>query len=53
MDLVYLDPPFNSNATYNVLFPEKSGKKSAHLGLDSLNTKVYALPCRRLRYEET
>lgn len=25
VDLVYLDPPFNSNATYNVLFAEKSG----------------------------
>jgi 16S rRNA G966 N2-methylase RsmD len=22
VDLVYLDPPFNSNATYNVLFAE-------------------------------
>lgn len=29
VDLIYLDPPFNSNATYNVLFQEKSGKKSA------------------------
>jgi len=29
VDLVYLDPPFNSNATYNVLFAEKSGRKSA------------------------
>lgn len=26
VDLVYLDPPFNSNANYNVLFAEKSGK---------------------------
>lgn len=25
VDLVYLDPPFNSNATYNVLFQEGSG----------------------------
>ncbi len=25
----YLDPPFNSNATYNVLFAEKTGEKSA------------------------
>ncbi len=23
VDLVHLDPPFNSNATYNVLFGEK------------------------------
>lgn len=29
VDLIYLDPPFNSNATYNVLFQEKSGEKSA------------------------
>jgi len=28
VDLIYLDPPFNSNATYNVLFAEKSGEKS-------------------------
>ena len=27
-DLVYLDPPFNSNASYNVLFREKSGEES-------------------------
>jgi DNA modification methylase len=29
IDLIYLDPPFNSNANYNVLFQEKNGKKSA------------------------
>src|SRR5260370_2318562 len=29
VDLVYLDPPFNSNATYNVLFAEKSGAHAA------------------------
>lgn len=28
VDLVYLDPPFNSNATYNVLFEQKDGKQS-------------------------
>ena len=28
-DLIYLDPPFNSNATYNVLFKETSGEDSA------------------------
>jgi len=26
VDLVYLDPPFNSNADYNVLFREASGE---------------------------
>jgi len=29
VDLIYLDPPFNSNAAYNILFAEKSGGKSA------------------------
>ena len=29
VDLIYLDPPFNSNATYNVLFKERSGEDSA------------------------
>jgi DNA modification methylase len=29
VDLVYLDPPFNSNASYNVLFAEKDGTQAA------------------------
>ena len=29
VNLIYLDPPFNSSATYNVLFKEKSGEESA------------------------
>ena len=29
VDLVYLDPPFNSNQTYNVLFREKDGSRAA------------------------
>lgn len=28
VDLIYLDPPFNSNRDYNLLFTEESGKKS-------------------------
>ena len=28
VDLVYLDPPFNSNRDYNVLFKEQSGESS-------------------------
>ena len=45
VDLIYLDPPFNSNANYNVLFKEKTGERSAaqitafedtwHWGLES------------------
>ncbi len=29
VDLIYLDPPFNSNATYNVLFRARGGNQSA------------------------
>jgi DNA modification methylase len=29
VDLVYLDPPFNSNQTYNVLFKERSGQRAS------------------------
>jgi len=29
VDLIYLDPPFNSKATYNVLFQEQNGTQSA------------------------
>ena len=29
VDLIYLDPPFNSKATYNVLFKEKNGTDSS------------------------
>jgi len=29
VDLVYLDPPFNSKATYNVLFGERDGSRAA------------------------
>jgi len=28
VDLVYLDPPFNSNANYNVLFKEHDGAEA-------------------------
>jgi DNA modification methylase len=29
VDLVYLDPPFNSNASYNILFADKRGTRDA------------------------
>ena len=28
VDLIYLDPPFNSNRTYNVLFKRKTGHEA-------------------------
>lgn len=38
VDLIYLDPPFNSNADYNVLFADESGQ---------------AAPSQMLAYEDT
>ncbi len=48
VDLIYLDPPFNSNRSYNVLFKEESGRESEaqimafgdtwHWGQDAENT---------------
>ena len=29
VDLIYLDPPFNSNSNYNVLFAERDGTRAA------------------------
>ncbi|MCL4447877.1 MAG: hypothetical protein M0Z77_10400 [Thermoplasmatales archaeon] len=29
VDLIYLDPPFNSQADYNLLYKEQNGTKSA------------------------
>ena len=29
VDLIYLDPPFNSNRAYNVLFEERNGSEAA------------------------
>ncbi|RCG19084.1 restriction endonuclease subunit M [Sphaerisporangium album] len=34
VDLIYLDPPFNSNRSYNVLFKEKSGDE-AHAQIEA------------------
>jgi len=36
IDLIYLDPPFNSNADYNVLFAEKDGTNR-----DSRDSKAF------------
>ena len=39
VDLIYLDPPFNSQATSNVLFHEPRGKRSpAHIAAFADNT---------------
>ena len=31
VDLIYLDPPFNSNATYNVLFKDEKGQSRSQI----------------------
>jgi site-specific DNA-methyltransferase (adenine-specific) len=32
IDFVYMDPPFNSNRNYNVLFKDESGREAeAHI----------------------
>jgi site-specific DNA-methyltransferase (adenine-specific) len=31
VDLIYLDPPFNSNATYNVLFGDHDAQAPAQI----------------------
>ena len=35
VDLIYLDPPFNSNASYNVLFRAPSGGPNGSKGADA------------------
>ena len=35
VDLIYLDPPFNSNRSYNVLFKDESGKMSSIMQIEA------------------
>lgn len=51
IDLVYLDPPFNSNASYNVLFGEANGSQSAAQVQAFEDTWHWALAARS--FEET
>lgn len=43
IDLVYLDPPFNSNKNYNILFDGPKGQKS-----EAQITAFEGCLCRRL-----
>jgi 16S rRNA G966 N2-methylase RsmD len=54
IDLVYLDPPFNSNASYNVLFASQDGthqqRRSKRLKTRGAGTKQrHTTTSRRLR----
>jgi DNA modification methylase len=51
VDLVYLDPPFNSNADYNVLFEEHSGEQAASQIKGFEDTWTWDIPAARY-YEE-
>ena len=42
---VYLDPPFNSNANYNVLFKEQSGEA------ELLEGREFEIPQHRSMYQ--
>jgi 16S rRNA G966 N2-methylase RsmD len=50
VDLVYLDPPFNSNADYNVLFREASGQVSQAQFHKSRYSKILLAKIFLLRY---
>jgi adenine specific DNA methylase Mod len=55
VDLVYLDPPFNSNADYNVLFREASGEASQtqfHAFTDTWNWADAAETYAEFRHRE-
>jgi site-specific DNA-methyltransferase (adenine-specific) len=53
VDLIYLDPPFNSNASYNVLFKEqKTGKQSAAQITAFEDTWHWTLRESEVAYEE-
>ena len=37
VDLIYLDPPFNSNASYNILFKSPTGADARSLGTPTVS----------------
>ena len=47
VDLIYLDPPFNSRQDYNVLFAEKDGTRSASQITAFKNTWEWNLEAER------
>ncbi len=51
VNLIYLDPPFNLSATYNVLFKEKSGEESAPQIMASEDTCQWGLESEAVHKE--
>ena len=52
VDLVYLDPPFNSNASYNVLFKERSSEESPAQIKAFIDTWDWTLESERIFQQE-
>ena len=52
IDLIYLDPPFNSNADYNVLFAEKDGSQP-HAQIKAFEDTWSSRPEAAAEYAET
>jgi len=48
VDLVYLDPPFNSSRSYNVLLRDESGS-SSDAQIDILVYELYRLTDKEIR----
>jgi DNA modification methylase len=47
VDLVYLDPPFNSAQNYNAFFHEKDGTDAASVANFGLSMRANVLACAR------
>ncbi len=53
VDLIYLDPPFNSNRSYNVLFKDESGKEAdAQTIADLLTGKTVNMPNTSITFKQ-
>jgi site-specific DNA-methyltransferase (adenine-specific) len=51
VDLVYLDPPFNSNASYNVLFKAPDGHES-HAQMEAFDDTWHWTPAAEKAFDE-
>jgi site-specific DNA-methyltransferase (adenine-specific) len=51
VDLIYLDPPFNSNASYNVLFKAPDGHES-HAQMEAFEDTWHWTPAAEKAFDE-
>ena len=52
VDLIYLDPPFNSRQDYNVLFAERDGTRSASQIMPSPHARHLWVAFPRLQWDQ-